>query len=131
MEILELNLKHFGRFEDYTLNLHAGINVISGGNETGKTTLHAFIRAMLYGITRTRSRVLDEYQLRQPWENPDYFAGSMRVLHRGKIYRIDRNFFHRDAGVEIVNETDGTRVDDVQDARLVIVEQHILSVQML
>ena len=32
MEILELNLKHFGRFEDYTLNLHAGINVISGGS---------------------------------------------------------------------------------------------------
>lgn len=112
MEIIQLNLKHFGKFTDYRLDLHAGINIISGGNETGKSTLHAFIRAMLYGITRNRSRSLDEYQLREPWENPSYFAGSMKLLHEGKIYRIDRNFHRRDESVEVVCETDGTRAED-------------------
>ncbi len=114
MEIIQLHLKHFGKFTDYRLDLHAGINIISGGNETGKSTLHAFIRAMLYGITRNRSRSLDEYQLREPWENPSYFAGSMKLLYDGKIYRIDRNFHRRDESLEIVCETDGTQAENPQ-----------------
>ena len=112
MEIIQLHLKHFGRFTDYRLDMHAGINIISGGNETGKSTLHAFIRAMLYGITRNRSRSLDEYQLREPWENPSWFAGSMKLLYKGKIYRIDRNFSRREESVEVVCETDGTKAED-------------------
>ena len=116
MEILELNLKHFGKFTDYKLPLHAGINVIAGGNETGKTTLHAFVRAMFYGLSRNRSRSMDEYQLREPWDNPAYFAGSMRILHDGRIYRIDRNFHRREESVSIVCETDGLRVEDTAAA---------------
>ena len=116
MEILELNLKHFGKFTDYKLPLHAGINVISGGNETGKTTLHAFVRAMFYGLNRNRSRNLDEYQLRQPWENPAYFAGSMKILYDGKIYRIDRNFYRKDESVTVVCETDGLAIEDAAAA---------------
>ena len=112
MEILQLHLKHFGKFTDYRLDLHAGINIISGGNETGKSTLHAFIRAMLYGVSRNRSRNLDEYQLREPWENPSFFAGSMKLLYGGKIYRIDRNFYRREERVEVVCETDGTKAED-------------------
>ena len=116
MEILQLNLKHFGRFTDYRLDLHAGINIISGGNETGKSTLHAFIRAMLYGISRNRSRSLDEYQLREPWENPAYFAGSMKILYEEKIYRIDRNFHRGEESLAVVCETDGTQAEDPQQA---------------
>ena len=112
MEIVQLYLKHFGRFTDYRLDLNLGINVISGANESGKSTLHAFIRAMLYGITRTRSKSLDEYQLRQPWENPSHFAGSMKLRYKGKIYRIDRNFYRKEESVEVVCETDGTVADD-------------------
>ena len=112
MEIIQLHLKHFGKFTDYRLDMHAGINIISGGTETGKSTLHAFIRAMLYGITRNRSRSLDEYQLREPWENPSWFAGSMKLLYEGKIYRIDRNFSRREESVEVVCETDGTKAED-------------------
>lgn len=116
MEILELHLKHFGMFSDYRLNLHAGINIISGGNETGKSTLHAFVRAMLYGLPRNRSRNLDEYRLRQPWENSAYFAGSMRILYDGKIYRIDRNFYRKEESVSVVCETDGTQITDALSA---------------
>ena len=116
MEILELNLKHFGMFTDYKLPLHSGINVISGGNETGKSTLHAFVRAMFYGLTRNRTRSLDEYQLREPWDNPAYFAGNMRILYDQKIYRIERNFYRKDESVRIVCETDGLEIGDTAAA---------------
>ncbi len=116
MEILELNLKHFGRFTEYKLPLHAGINVISGGNETGKSTLHAFVRAMFYGLSRNRSRNLDEYQLREPWDNPAYFAGSMRILYDQKIYRIERNFYRRDESLRVICETTGTQLQDPEAA---------------
>ena len=114
MEILELHLKHFGKFTDYRLKLHSGVNIISGGNETGKSTLHAFIRAMFYGLSRNRSRNLDEYQLRQPWDNPDYFAGSLRLLFEEKIYRIERNFNRSDESLRVICETDGTEAEDAR-----------------
>ena len=77
MKILELNMKHFGKFLDHKIRLLPGMNIIYGGNETGKTTMHAFIRAMLYGLETGRGKRGEEYLLRQPWDNPAYFAGVL------------------------------------------------------
>ncbi len=109
MRILELHMKHFGKFEDERMYFEPGINIIYGGNETGKSTMHAFIRAMLFGIgnSRGKSGRPDEYQLRQPWENGTYFAGSMRIEYHDKIYRIERNFYRNDRDVRLICETDG------------------------
>lgn len=109
MEILELNMKHFGKFQEHTVKLLPGVNIIYGGNETGKTTIHAFIRAMFFGIERGRGKAgrKDEYQLRQPWENPTYFAGTMRVKYGGMIYRIERNFYKSEKDAHLICETTG------------------------
>ena len=109
MEILELNLKHFGKFQEHKMELHPGINIIYGGNETGKSTIHSFIRAMFFGIERGRGKAgrKDEYQLRQPWENSSYFAGTMRVRYEGKVYRIERNFHAKEREVHLICETTG------------------------
>lgn len=109
MEILELNLKHFGKFQEHKIALHSGVNIIYGGNETGKTTIHAFIRAMFFGIERARGKAgrKDEYQLRQPWENSAYFAGSMRVKYEGRVYRIERNFNKNEKEVHLICESTG------------------------
>ena len=94
MEIQELWLKNYGKFEDHRIRLKSGINIIYGGNETGKSTIHSFIRAMFFGISRSRGRAarMDEYQMRRPWDHPGAFQGSMRVLDGGEVYRIDRSF---------------------------------------
>ena len=44
MIIRELSLKHFGKFHDRKISLSPGINIIYGDNESGKTTVHSFIR---------------------------------------------------------------------------------------
>lgn len=46
MKILELRLKHFGKFTDKNIRLRDGINILYGENESGKSTLHSFIKGM-------------------------------------------------------------------------------------
>lgn len=94
MEIRELLLKHYGKFENHQILLKPGVNIIYGDNETGKTTVHSFITAMLFGLSRARGKAAknDEYQIRQPWDTPGAFLGSMKIESRGQIYRIDRCF---------------------------------------
>ena len=67
---------------------------------------------MLYGIQKTRSKNIDEYQLRQPWDNPDYFAGVMKVHEGDSIYRIERNFLKKDESLCVVCETEGRELEN-------------------
>jgi len=115
MEIIELNLKHFGKFREYKVQLHPGLNIISGGNETGKSTLHAFIRAMLYGLPKGRGSRMDEYRLRQPREDGGYFAGTLRFMQDGKVYRIERNFLRGSESLALICETDAAQLDRAQE----------------
>lgn len=108
MEILDIAVKHYGKFENYRMAFRSGLNLICGGNETGKSTLHSFLGAMLFGLPRGRGRAArtDEYQLRQPWENPAYFAGEMRIREQGKLYRIRRDFSGHGPSLTILCETE-------------------------
>ena len=49
MKITELILKNFGKFTNKQILLADGINIIYGENESGKTTLHTFLKGMLFG----------------------------------------------------------------------------------
>lgn len=108
MEIQELFLKRYGKFENHRIALKPGINIIYGGNETGKSTIHSFVRAMFFGLNRGRGRAAnkDEYQIRQPWDSPGSFLGSMKVKEDGKVYRIDRCFDRSAKPLLVICETD-------------------------
>ena len=54
MKIKELRLKNFGKFTNKEIHFSDGMNVIYGENESGKSTLYTFIRAMLFGLDRGR-----------------------------------------------------------------------------
>ena len=73
MQINELLLKNFGKFHDRQIDLDEGINLIHGENESGKSTIHTFIRGMLFGIERGRGRAAqnDTFSIYEPWENPN------------------------------------------------------------
>lgn len=109
MRILELQIKNFGKFSNKTIRFHDGINILYGKNEAGKSTIHSFIRAMLFGMEKARGRAAkyDEYSLREPWENPGYFAGVMRFESGGKIFRLERSFHKREKKASLICETDG------------------------
>ncbi|MDO4344781.1 MAG: AAA family ATPase [Eubacteriales bacterium] len=113
MEILEIHMKHFGKFTNQTMQFHPGINIIYGENETGKSTMRAFIRGMFFGIERMRGRAAetDEYSLRKPWENGSYFAGTMRFRSGRKVFRLERSFSKEEKEAHLICETDGEEMD--------------------
>ena len=109
MKLLELHIDGFGKFHDRTISLNDGINIIYGKNEAGKSTLHTFIRGMLFGIERGRGRAAknDTYSKFEPWENSGTYEGWLRLEQNGTIYRIERRFRKDDKSLKIVNETLG------------------------
>ena len=109
MQILELQIKNFGKFTNRTIRLQDGLNILYGRNEAGKSTIHSFIKGMLFGIEKQRGRASknDEYSQRQPWENPAYFAGVLRFESGGKVFRLERNFYKNEKTAFLVCETDG------------------------
>lgn len=109
MKIQELRLKHFGKFTDKDIRLREGINILYGENESGKSTLHSFIKGMLFGMERGRGRASahDAFSTYEPWENPNYYSGTLKFESGGKIFRIDRNFDRYTKKAELTCEDDG------------------------
>ena len=112
MKLKEAKVHNFGKLNDCELHFEDGVNIIYGPNESGKTTLHEFIKGMFYGITRQRGRAArnDLYTRYEPWDNGSYFSGILRFESGGKDFRITRNFYKNDVKEEFVCETDGERL---------------------
>lgn len=109
MIIKELNLKNFGKFTNRSFCFSDGINVIYGANETGKTTVYHAIGALLFGMEKQRGRAAknDTYTTYQPWENKTWYEGNLRFEAGGKVFRLERNFYHTEKSVRLLCETDG------------------------
>lgn len=90
MKILELHIIQFSRFSDKTFSFSDGFNIIEGKNESGKSTLQAFIKFMLYGLPRRNPNVLiGERERALSWLGQSA-AGSLTVEQGGAKYRIER-----------------------------------------
>lgn len=122
MRLIDLHIEGFGKFHDLDLRFAEGMNILYGHNEAGKSTLHAFLQAMLYGLERrpgigSAAKLHKKYR---PWDAPERFGGTLRLAHEGKIYRIVRDFNADDlsadgatiSSLEIWDETSGVRVPD-------------------
>lgn len=116
MVIKELNPGHFGKFHNVDMKLTPGINVIYGKNEAGKSTLHAFVKGMLFGIDRLRGRASKEdlYVKYQPWDSPGAYQGSMVLTVDGEDYRIIRSFYKKERSVKIIRLSTGKELTDAE-----------------
>ena len=109
MRFLDLYIKGFGKFHDTFVSFEDGLNLVYGKNEAGKSTIHTFIRGMLFGIERQRGRAArtDIYSKYEPWENSGTYEGWMRLECEGQVYRIERRFQKGNKSLSIINETLG------------------------
>ena len=50
MKLIACHINNFGKLSDLNINFNDGVNVINQPNGWGKSTLAAFLKAMLYGF---------------------------------------------------------------------------------
>lgn len=93
MKIIELYAENFGKLSAYRCSFSDGINSFVEDNGFGKSTLAAFIMAMLYGIDDSRKSSLDENDRKKyaPWQG-GAFGGWLTFETDGKQYRVERSF---------------------------------------
>ncbi len=108
MIIRQLKLDHFGKFHHAQIELQSGINVICGANESGKSSGHAVIRAMVFGVEKLRGRGSgrDMYSRYAPWNGGGY-SGRMVFEYQGQTWRIVRNFEKDASAFALINEQEG------------------------
>lgn len=112
MRLLNLHINGFGKLHDCSISFEDGLNVVYGKNEAGKSTLHSFIRGMLFGMERMRGRAArtDQFSRYKPWDQKNGYQGSLRLESGGHVYRIERDF-HNSREFVVVDETLGQEVE--------------------
>ena len=113
MILKELRLSHFGKFEQKKVSLKPGINIVYGKNEAGKSTMHSFIRGMLFGIERQRGRASkdDFYTKYLPWKANGAYEGTMDIVAGNKEYRLIRNFNKNHKEFRIIDLSTGREIE--------------------
>lgn len=93
MKIKNIYVHSFGKLKDLNLDLQEGLNIIYGSNESGKSTIQHFIKAMFYGMNSQKRAIADnERKKYMPWDNSR--AGGRLTFQdeKGIEYVIDRSF---------------------------------------
>lgn len=109
MEIRELYMKSFGKFSEEHFLIGEGIHVFYGENEYGKSTIYAFIKAMLFGLERGRGKAAlkDDFTRYEPWDRPNDYAGVMRFTLGGRNFVLERRFDRYAKRASLICEDDG------------------------
>ena len=111
MKIIELNISEFGKLKNTKIRLDDGINIISGDNESGKSTVMLFIRFMFYGLPKKSQK--NNYRERSLSFDTHRAAGSMLIERDGRQYRIERTATGAGKG------HDSLKIFDMQSGELV------------
>ena len=104
MQIDRASIFRFGKLADKTVDFVPGINIVYGKNEVGKTTLHAFLTAMLFGLEKGRGRAkgTEGYLRYEPWHAPSYYSGALQFSVGGRTFYLERRLsgrYQSDAGI--------------------------------
>ena len=95
MKIEKVVISGFGKFAQKEIAFDKGLNVVCGPNESGKTTLQAFISGMLYGLNR------EEEKRYLPWNQKEFGAVNTLkyTMDNGQSHRVEKNFNRRTTSV--------------------------------
>ncbi len=93
MKLISCHIEAFGVLRGTDCIFSDGLNVLLKNNGEGKTTLASFIKAMFYGLPKTRAQSLEENERKKytPWDGGN-FGGNLTFEISGRRYRIERFF---------------------------------------
>ena len=93
MRLIACHVDNFGKLSNVNINFNEGINIINEQNGWGKSTLAAFLKAMLYGFDNKKEpgAFEKERKIYQPWQGGTY-GGELDFQIDTRKYRISRTF---------------------------------------
>ena len=93
MKIKYLKINNFGKLNNKEINLKNNINLISGENEAGKTTLLKFISGMFYGISKNKNgKEISDFDKYNPWNKEEFSGKIIYELDNKEQYEVFRDF---------------------------------------
>lgn len=93
MKIKKLKINSFGKLENTEIEFSDNINIISGKNESGKSTLLRFIVSMFYGISKNKNgKIIPDFDRYKPWEKEEYSGKLTYTLDNDNEYEVYREF---------------------------------------
>ena len=93
MKLLSCRVDGFGCLRDFSMQFDEKLSCVLEDNGFGKSTLAAFLRAMLYGFQTSRKNAagLPQRTRYTPWST-GIFGGELVFSANGKTYRVRRTF---------------------------------------
>lgn len=132
MRIRRAIIKGFGRLCNLEFEFGPGLNIVHGANESGKSTLHRFIRGLLYGFQRpgaTRRTPTEDLAKYRPWSGNEYSGSLIYELDSGQAYRVERDFASDRLSARVFDEVTGADLtgEFEQDRRkeVLFAERHL------
>ncbi len=118
--IKEAILQNIGCFKNETFTFEKGLNVFYGDNESGKSTLQLFIKAMLYGAQKTRKTTdsVKEVDRLIAWGEKSG-QGILRLIYNGREIEVRRKFARRTtADAEVLDVATGEPLAEFEDGEI-------------
>lgn len=117
MFIKSLHIISFGGLKNRDIELSSGINLLSGGNEAGKTSAAMFIKFIFYGLNSKSLKNMPSERVRYVNRDTMQAAGFMIIETDSHVsYRLERNLILSDKStarekVRIINLSSGETVN--------------------
>ncbi|MBQ8320285.1 MAG: AAA family ATPase [Clostridia bacterium] len=109
MKLIGCYVENFGKLSHLTLTFGEGTTCFCLPNGEGKTTLVAFLKAMLYGMDGYRETTTGFCDRRRYFPfSGGRFGGSLQIEWRGERYTIERTFDKKSESKDELLVYDGT-----------------------
>ena len=93
MIIKKVNIIVFGGLKDKIISFDKGMNIVYGENEAGKSTIQAFIKIWLYGMSNYKGKDYKQNErLKYMPSTGETISGELYVEFKNKEYIIRRTF---------------------------------------
>lgn len=117
MKIKGCSIFQFGKLKEQQYEFPEGITLIRGANESGKTTLHTALAALLFGVERGRGRAAakDVFKAHQPWSQPELYGGSLDWEREGHQIHVVRDLAKNPPAVTITDQQ-GDSLRNIREA---------------
>lgn len=110
MKLKDIQINGFGKLENKNIKFEDGLNLVIGSNESGKSTLMGFIKAIFYGINKNKAgNIFSEVEKYKPWQESE-FSGKAEYEVGGDVYTVYRDFnknntkIYDEAGIDITKD---------------------------